>query len=107
MVLLATVAVAIVQMALVVFARNTLAAAAHEGARLAVERNQDPKIATSSVRDLVEDVVGGLVKDIDVVVEEVDGQVRVLVAGHVDTIGPLPLGIPVMQQATTRLFHDP
>ena len=107
MLLLAMMTLAVVQVAFVMYARNTLAAAAHEGARIAIERNQDPEVAVSSVEGVVKGVVGGLVEDVDVAVETAGGHVRVLVSGRVDAIGPLPLAIPLSQQASALLFDDP
>jgi Flp pilus assembly protein TadG len=105
--LLVTVAVSIVQVILVVYARNVMAAAAHEGARMAVERHRDPQTSIDMVSELVANATGRLVEDLGVAVEVVGRRLHVRVTGTVDAIGPLPVGIWIEGDASALLFEDP
>jgi Flp pilus assembly protein TadG len=59
MVVLAPVVLGILQVALVLFVRNTLAAAASEGARLAATRDRGPADGAALARAQIDDAVSG------------------------------------------------
>ena len=105
--LLATISIAIVQIALVVFARNVVASAAHEGARVAIERERDVSVAKDVAIDVVTSTTGGLVSDIQVVAETIGERLYVRISGRVDTVGPLPGAIQVSEEASALLIEDP
>ena len=95
----------VIQVALTLYARNVVAASAHEGARAALERGRDQADAALIARDVVRSATGRLVSDLDVgltsrrVGNEV--AVTVVVTGLVDQLGPLPVPIPVRAVATS------
>jgi hypothetical protein len=105
--LLLLAAIAIVQVALVMYARNVMAAAAHEGARLAVERGAQPEEARALALGVIEGVAGGLVDNTTITSGVSGDRLTLRVSGSVDSFGPLPLGIPVAEQVTVDLFEDP
>jgi len=107
LVLLVTIAVAIVQVSLVVYARNVVAAAAHEGARVAVERGGDPRTAARLAEDVVRGATGRLVDDLEVAIATVGRSLHIRVTGSVGTLGPLPFAIRVDEDASARLFDAP
>ena len=87
------------QVAFVLYARNVLASAAHEGVRAAVERGVPDAIAPAVVSDVVERAAGGLVSDLGVDTRTValgDRDVlTVRVRGTVSAFGPVPVELPV------------
>ena len=105
--LLVMISLAIWQVALVIYARNVAAAAAHEGARVAVERHRDPEVAAKFAYEVVRSATGRLVDRLEVTVDRSGDRIYVLVSGRIDAIGPLPLSIPVSKRASALLFPDP
>lgn len=93
------------QVAFVLYARNVLASAAHEGVRAAVERGAVAGDVEPLVAAVVEQAAGGLVSDLDVVTAATDlgdrEVLRVGVRGTVSAFGPLPFTVPVTAAATS------
>ena len=103
-VLLMLLALGIIQVALVLYARNVVAASAHEGARAAIELGSSADDAAAIARDVVRQATGALVDDLDI---DVDSRQRgdeltvaVRVTGVVTNLGPLPIPIPLSSLAT-------
>jgi hypothetical protein len=105
MVLLMVFALGVMQVALVLYGRNVLAASAHEGARAAVELGRGPSDAIEVAEKTVRIAAGGLVDHLEVSVTVSHGvrgrtATRVQVAGVLSALGPVPLPIPVSVAAT-------
>lgn len=104
-VLVLLLALGVVQMALVVYARNVVASSAHEGARAAIEIGRTPEeataIATRTIARAAGDIVHGL--DVEVTTARVDRKfvVRVRVSGALKTLGPAPIPVPVALSASS------
>lgn len=105
-VLLMLLALGVIQVALVLYARNVVAASAHEGARAAIERGTSQDDAAVIAREVVRSATGTLVDDLAV---DVDARRRgdeltvvVRVSGVVTDLGPLPIPIPLSSLATAR-----
>lgn len=103
-VLLMLLALGIIQVALVLYARNVVAASAHEGARAAIELGSSAEEAASIARDVVRRATGALVDDLDVDVDArqrgAELTVAVRVSGIVTKLGPLPIPVPLSSLAT-------
>jgi Flp pilus assembly protein TadG len=97
-------AMGVVEVALVLYGRNIISAAAHEGARAAIELGQDPRAATTIATRTVKRSAGGLLEDVEVAVDvvELDGRsiVVVEVAGRLHAPGPIPFAPSVNARAT-------
>ena len=98
MVLLVLLVLGAIQVSLVLYARNVLASAAHEGARSAIESGRDPATADRIATSVVHRSAGGLVDELDVstMVDERGGSeiVLVRVTGTVGSLGPIPVSVP-------------
>lgn len=105
--LLVTLCIAIVQMALLIYARNVVAAATHEGARAAVELNSDADRARELVSDVVERSISGLVDDVRVSHSVVGEHVVIAVSAKARVLGPLPISVGMTERATAVLPRDP
>jgi hypothetical protein len=89
------------QVAFVLYARNVLMSAAHEGVRAAVERGATSEDAEPVAASVVERSAGGLVSDLSVVASTPsEGRLTVHVRGTVEAIGPVPVSIPLSATAT-------
>lgn len=99
-------ALGVVQVALSLYARNVVAAAAHEGARAAIERGRTESEAAAIAYSAVRGASGGLVNDLKVEVgtRQLRGEVgvTVVVSGIVSDLGPLPIPITLSSRATAR-----
>lgn len=96
----------VVEVAFALYARNVVAAAAHEGARAAIEVGRDPQDAAVTARSTVEHSAGGLVTDLQVTTAVSAGehpQIRVVVSGVLKPFGPVPLPLHFSSTATARL----
>jgi TadE-like protein len=104
MVVLLLLALGVMEVALALYARNVVAASAHEGARAAVELGRTPADAVSVATHTVRAAAGGLVDDLEVgarfAVVQRRVVVRVEVSGILRPFGPVPLPIPVAVGAT-------
>jgi Flp pilus assembly protein TadG len=93
-----------IEVALALYGRNAVAAAAHEGARAALELGATRDSALQVAKETVARSSGTLVRDLRVrVVPRTIGNtayVQVRVAGWLRLIGPLPLPFPVRATAT-------
>jgi hypothetical protein len=93
-----------IEVALTLYGRDVVAAAAHEGARAALELGRDPASATEVARRTVRQSSGELVRDLSVeVVPRTIGSmtyVRVHVTGWLRLAGPVPIPISVDATAT-------
>lgn len=92
-----------IEVAFALYARNVVAAAAHEGARAAAELGRTSSDATSIARATIERSAGGLVRDLRVQTSVTGGAravVRVRVSGMLRPFGPVPLPIPLRGEAT-------
>jgi hypothetical protein len=103
-VFLAFVTVALVQVALSLYARNVVVAAAHEGARAAVEVGRDPQEGRAVALRTVSAAAGGLLDDLAIgvshrVVAEREA-FTVSVSGRIRRVGPIPFALPVAVRGT-------
>jgi hypothetical protein len=93
-----------IEVSLTLYGRNVVAAAAHEGARAALELGRDTDSAAAVARSTVRRSSGALVRDLKVeVLPETVGStsyVRVRVAGWLRVAGPVPVPVPVTATAT-------
>jgi hypothetical protein len=94
-----------VQVAFAVYARNVMAASAHEGARAAIELGRSPADAVAVARRTVVRSAGGLVEGlrVSVTIQRIgaDSVVRVRISGWLKALGPVPLPLPVDAVATS------
>ena len=95
----------VVEVAFVLYARNVVAASAHEGVRAIVERGATAGDAESMARRTVRDSASGLVNDLNIGVDlrssgELE-RVTVVVEGRVKTFGPVPFPITVTSSASS------
>jgi Flp pilus assembly protein TadG len=102
----------VVEIAFTLYARNVIAASAHEGARAAVERGRTAAEARAIAEDTVRRSAGGLVDDLAVEVTTRPAAdravVNVVVSGTVRPFGPVPLPLRLRSQATMiGEFHVP
>jgi hypothetical protein len=106
MALLIVLSLAIVELALGLYARNVVASAAHEAARAAVELDSTPMRAVAIGERSLMRAAGGLVSDVDVAIErpDGDGMVRVLFEASVRMPGPLPFNMPM--RIVTRAYRE-
>jgi Flp pilus assembly protein TadG len=101
-VMLVVMTLGVLQVAFVLYARNVLMSAAHEGARAAVERGAAATDAEPVAGAVVERSAGGLVSDLSVdVASRSEGRLTVHVRGTVEAVGPVPFAVPVSATATT------
>jgi Flp pilus assembly protein TadG len=105
-ILLMTLMLGVVQVAFALYARNVVAASAHEGARAAVERGRTPSEAAAIARDVVARSTGRLIDDLTVDVaasRSADSRlITVRVRGLVTDFGPVPLPFPLSSTATAQ-----
>ena len=101
----------IIQVALVLYGRNVVTAAAHEGARSAIELGRNPSSAATIAEKTVRAGAGGIADDISVeVITERSNErvaVRVRVHGRLEAMGPLPVDIPITSVATASRETSP
>jgi TadE-like protein len=98
-----------IEVALALYGRDVVAAAAHEGARSALEVGADTAGASQLARTTVRRASGSLVRDLKVQVTTLKvgaaSYVHVHVSGWLRLAGPVPLLIPVSAAATvSRAF---
>jgi hypothetical protein len=95
----------VVEVAFSLYARNVVAASAHEGARAAVERGRNPDEAEAIAAETVRGSAGGLVDDIEVYVgtqmAESGETVVVVVRGRVKPFGPIAFPMSLTAKATS------
>jgi Flp pilus assembly protein TadG len=100
----------VIQIALGLYARNVVAASAHEGARAAIERGRTAEEASVIARDTVNSAAGGLVAGlrVDVSSQSVGERqlVVVTVAGRVRPLGPVPVTMHLSTSATATREVD-
>ena len=94
-----------IQVAFVLYARNVVAASAHEGARAAVELGRGAEDASMVASEVVRSSAGGLVEQMEVAVSvQALGDlsiVRVRLTGRLKSFGVVPIRIPVGSVATS------
>lgn len=94
-----------IQVALTLYGRNVLVAAAHDGSRAAVEIGGTPADANVVARRAIERSAGDLVDDlrVDVGTRQVADRyfVTVVAKGVLTAPGPIPVGIPVVVRSST------
>lgn len=95
----------VIEVAFALYARNVVAASAHEGARAAIELGRDESDALAIARDTVRRAAGGLVDDLQV---DADARrvgdlllVTVKVGGTLRAFGPVPIPVPLSAVART------
>src|SRR3954468_17781608 len=93
MVVLVPVVLGILQVALLLFVRNTLAPAASEGARLAAPRDRGPADGAAQTRAQIDDAVSGRFAE-DVTATQQGRSVEVVVHARVPALG---LGGPAVE----------
>lgn len=105
-ILLMTLMLGVVQVAFALYARNVVAASAHEGARAALERGRSPSEAAGIAKDVVARATGRLIDDLTVDVAAYTSadsrMITVRVRGLVTDFGPVPLPIPLSSTATVQ-----
>ena len=93
-----------IEVAFALYARNVVAAAAHEGARAAIELGRNPADADAVASSTVRHAAGGLVENLDVhtAVQRrgTIALVTVKVSGVMKSFGPVPLPIPLSSTAS-------
>ena len=98
-VMLVILSLGVIQLALTLYARNVVYAAAHEGARSAIEVGAAPGAAQAAAVHTVETSAGGLVRHLGVTVgpgrRGETPVIQVRVTGELDPPGPLPVTLPV------------
>ena len=104
---LMTLSLGVTQVAFTLYARNVVAAAAHEGARAALERGRVDAEAEAIARDVVRKATGRLVENFDVGVSiaRIASRrfVTVRVRGVVTDFGPVPIPFPLSSTATAQI----
>ena len=97
--------VGVVQVALTLYARNVLSAAAHDGARAAVEVSRSAADAERAAHRVVSAASGSLVDGVEVdatLIERNDRTIaQIVVSGRITAPGPIPLAVPVAVRATS------
>jgi len=97
-------AMSVVHVAMVLYARNIVAASAHEGARAAVELGRNPIAAERIARATIEESTGRLLDGVGVdVTVQTQGQrsvVVVSVTGRLAYPGPLPFSPAITARAS-------
>jgi hypothetical protein len=100
----------VIQIALGLYARNVVAASAHEGARAAIERGRTIEEALAIARGTVKSAAGRLVDGlrVDVASQSVGERqlVVVSVVGRVRPIGPVPVTMHLSTRATATRETD-
>lgn len=98
---------ALIEIALILYGRNVVAAAAHEGARAGLEFGRNPSDAQEVAARTIRDAAAGLVDDLEVAVSVTgsgeDSIVHVRLTGTLASFGPVPLSVPVATEATASL----
>ena len=93
------------QVAFTLYARNVLAAAAHEGARAVVERGAVAGDALRVATAVIERAAGGLVDDVRVELSAGGRGPRTVLTVHVRgttaPFGPVPVTLPLSASATS------
>jgi Flp pilus assembly protein TadG len=106
-VLLMLLTLGVIQVALTLYARNVVAASAHEGARMAIERGRTPEEAAVIARDVVARSTGRLVEKLSVDVSTVQRAgvrlITVRVRGMLRNLGPVPMPIPLSSVAHAEM----
>jgi hypothetical protein len=106
-ILLMTLTLGVIQVAFTLYARNVVAASAHEAARAALERGRSESEAASIAREVVTRATGRLVDDLTVNVATRGPAnrrfVSVRVRGVVTDFGPVPLPIHLSSTATAQI----
>lgn len=97
-------AICVVQVAMLLYARNIVAASAHEGARAAAELGRNPRAAVAIARETIEKSAGRLLDSVDVgvTVQSMNGQsiVTVDVSGRLEYPGPIPVSPTITAHAS-------
>lgn len=100
----------VIQIALGLYARNVVAASAHEGARAAIERGRTAEEASAIARDTVDSAAGGLVDElrVDVALQPIGERQQVVVSvdGRVRPLGPVPVTMHLSTRATATREVD-
>jgi Flp pilus assembly protein TadG len=102
----------VVQVSFVLYARNVVAASAHEGARAAMELGRDAGESEAIALRTVERAAGGLLRGLrvqtSVIEADLTAQISVRVSGSVKPFGPVPIAIPVSTTAhVTKVMAVP
>jgi hypothetical protein len=106
LVMLIVMVLGVVEIAFALYARNVVAASAHEGARAAAEVGRTPADAAATARSTVEHAAGGLVRDLQVATVVGAGdrpELRVTVTGALKPFGPVPFPMHFRSVATVSL----
>jgi Flp pilus assembly protein TadG len=97
----------VIEVAFALYARNVVAASAHEGARAAVERGRTDAEAEQIAREVVAKSTGRLIHDlsVDIVTRRLPGRrfITVRVRGVMTEFGPVPIPIPLSSTATAQI----
>jgi Flp pilus assembly protein TadG len=105
-VMLLVLVLGVLEVAFALYARNVVAASAHEGARAAIEVGRGPADAARVARSTVERAAGNLVENLEVATTVSGGpgrSLRVTVTGSLRPFGPVPIPVHVSSSATVAL----
>ena len=105
-VMLMLLALGTIQVALALYGRNVVAAAAHEAARAGVELGTTPEEARAVAEATLQRAAGRLVSDVAIDVTAIEDDrgrtVMVTLVGRVDVLGPVPFPVPIEAHASAR-----
>ena len=97
-------ALSVIQISFVLYARNVIMASAHEGARRAVELGRTEAEAAALARQTAARSAGGLLDDLEVDVTSARSAtgavIRVDVVGRLKSFGPVPIPARLTATAT-------
>jgi Flp pilus assembly protein TadG len=104
-VLLLVLALGVVQVALLLYGRNSVLSAAHEGARAGIELGRSPAEAEAIARRATASAAGGLVQGLKVDASATTSDdllvLTVTLSGRLVALGPVPWSPGVSVRATT------
>lgn len=111
MVLLFVVTLGVIQIALLLYARNVVHASAHEAARAAIERGVHAREAPVVAADAARAAIGGIARDVRVKFERrrlaQRDVVTVQIVAQVAPTGPVPLSVTMRGLATIATTAEP
>lgn len=109
--LLMIVALGVIQIALLLFARNMVQASAHEAARAAIERGLAPDAASETARRVATASMGSMARRLDIATERrrigTQEVVTVRVTAILEPAGPIPIAPAVVATARIGTTAEP
>jgi hypothetical protein len=95
-----------IEVAFALYARNVVAASAHEAARTAVELGRSPDEVQLVAQRTIERAAGGLIDDFTIRTEYDESNarsVRIVVSGYLEPFGPVPIPLTFRTTASAAL----